>query len=128
MNRKGAKRSAAFFLLLGAAGYLLYGLDRQMLFAYLPYGFALGLCLGVRLPLVPQGPWRLKSCALLALAAFLLPVLPRVRSSELKGFYVDAWSLKPGMTPADSLKQAKKALAADASGRPASRRLRPPPS
>lgn len=28
----------------------------------------------------------------------LLVVLPRTRSSELKGFYVDSRSLKPGMT------------------------------
>lgn len=98
MMNKGIKRSVAFFLLIGAAGYMLYGLDRQMLFAYMPYWIALLACAIVLLPLIPKGPWILKTIALISFAFWLLVILPRTRSSELKGFYADAWSLKPGMS------------------------------
>ena len=96
--KPGAKRSTAFFLLLGAAGYVLHGLDKQMLFAYMPYWMALGACAAVLVPLVPKGPWMVKTAALALFTVWLLAVLPQSRSSELKGFYVDAWSLKRGMS------------------------------
>ena len=96
--KPGAKRSTAFFLLLGAAGYALHGLDKQMLFAYMPYWLALVACAAVLIPLVPKGPWIAKTAALFLFAVWLLAVLPKSRSSELKGFYVDAWSLKRGMS------------------------------
>lgn len=95
--KTGSKRSTVFFLLLGAAGYVLHGLDKQMLFAYVPYWLALGACAAVLVPLVPKGPWMVKTAALALFAVWLLAVLPQSRSSELKGFYVDAWSLKRGM-------------------------------
>ena len=94
----GTKRSAVFFLLLGAAGYVLHGLDNQMLFAYMPYWMALVACAVILIPLVPKGPWMVKTAALALFAVWLLAVLPQSRSSELKGFYVDAWSLKRGMS------------------------------
>jgi len=53
--KTGTKRSAAFFLLLGAAGYVLHGLDNQMLFAYMPYWLALLACAAILIPLVPKG-------------------------------------------------------------------------
>ena len=95
--KRGTKRSAAFFLLLGAACCMLCGLDGQMLFAYMPYWVALGICAAVLFPLVPHGPWVLKTVALTIFAIWLLAILPRTKSSELKGFYVDAWSLRRGM-------------------------------
>ena len=94
----GTKRSAVFFLLLGAAIFMLYGLDEQMLFAYVPYWFALAIFAAILMPLVPQGPWIVKTITLLLFAIWLLAILPKSRSSELKGFYVDAWSIKRGMS------------------------------
>ena len=96
--KKGTKRSAVFFLVLGAACYVLYGLDEQMLFAYMPYWLALLICVAVLLPLVPKGPWAIKTAALSLFAIWLLLILPKSRSTELKGFYVDAWRLKRGMS------------------------------
>lgn len=98
--RKGTKRSVVFFILLAGMCWLLHGLDEQMLFAYMPYWAALAACLVVLAPFVPRGPWIVKSVALALFAAWLLLYLPNVRSSGLKSFYVDAWSLKPGMTMA----------------------------
>ena len=96
--KKGTKRSAVFFLLLGAACYMLYGLDEQMLFAYMSYWLALVACAAILIPLMPKGPWILKTAALTIFAIWLLAILPKSRSSELKGFYVDAWSIKRGMS------------------------------
>ena len=96
--KTGTKRSALFFLLLGAAYYVLHGLDKQMLFAYMPYWMAFAACAVILIPLVPKGPWIAKTAALFLFAVWLLAVLPKSRSSELKGFYVDAWSLKRGMS------------------------------
>lgn len=100
--KKGTKRSAVFFLLLGAACYMLYGLDGQMLFAYVPYGLALAACAALLIPLMPQGPWMMKTASFALFALWLLAILPKSRSSELKGFYVDAWSLKRGMSIAQA--------------------------
>lgn len=96
--KTGTKRSAAFFLLLGTACYALYSLDKQMLFAYMPYWLALVACAAVLIPLVPKGPWMVKTATLALFTVWLLTVLPKSRSSELKGFYVDAWSLDSGMS------------------------------
>ena len=96
--KTGTTRPAAFFLLLGAACYVLHGLDNQMLFAYMPSWMAFAACAVILIPLVPKGPWIAKTAALFLFAVWLLAVLPKSRSSELKGFYVDAWSLKRGMS------------------------------
>ena len=96
--KQGTKRSAVFFLLLGAACYMLYGLDKQMLFAYMPYWLVLVVCAAILMPLVPKGPWIIKAVFLTLFAIWLLAILPKSRSTELKGFYVDAWSLKRGMS------------------------------
>lgn len=96
--KTGTKRSAVFFLLLGVASYVLYGLDKQMLFAYMPYWLVLVVCAAILTPLIPKGPWILKTAALTLFAIWLLAILPKSRSTELKGFYVDAWSLKRGMS------------------------------
>ena len=96
--KTGTKRSTAFLLLLGAACSVLYGLDEQMLFAYMPYWLALMVCAAILVPLVPKGPWVIKTAALCLFAFWLLAILSKSRSSELKGFYVDAWSLKRGMS------------------------------
>ena len=95
--KKGTKRSIVFFMLVVAAGWVLYALDKQMLFAYMPYWAALIACLIVLLPLVPRGPVFAKAITLLLLSAWIAVVLPRLRSTELKEFYVNAWSLEPGM-------------------------------
>ena len=100
--KQGTRRSALFFLLLGAACFALYGLDEQMLFAYMPYWLALMVCAAILVPLVPKGPWVIKTTALCLFAVWLLAILPKSRSSELKGFYVDAWSLQRGMSIAQA--------------------------
>ena len=100
--KTGTKRTAVFFLLLGAAGYVLHGLDRQMLFAYMPFWVAFVACAAVLVPFVPKGPWIAKTMSLALFAIWVLAILPKSRSSELKGFYVDAWSLKPGMSVAQA--------------------------
>lgn len=100
--KTGTKRSAAFFLFLGVAGHVLYVLDKQMLFAYMPYWLALAACAVILVPLVPKGPWIIKTAALCLFAVWLVAILPKSRSSELKGFYVDAWSLQRGMSIAQA--------------------------
>ena len=100
--KTGVKRSVVFFLIIGAACYILYGLDKQMLFAYMPYWLALVVCAAILVPLVPKGPWITKTAALFLFAIWLLAILPKSRSGELKGFYVDAWSLRRGMSIAQA--------------------------
>ena len=91
------KRTPAFFAGLAIFSAGLYEIDRQALFAYMPYGVALAFCLAVLAPLAIRGPWLLKTAFLAAFAAAVLFALPRARSSDLKSFYVDAWSLESGM-------------------------------
>jgi hypothetical protein len=92
------KRTIAFFVLIAVFAVGLYEVDRQAMFVYMPYGIALAFCLILLAPLAIRGPWILKAAVLAAFAAAVLFALPRLRSSELKSFYVDVWSLESGMT------------------------------
>jgi hypothetical protein len=76
-------------------------LDVNSFFLYLPRGlFYLGACALV-FPFVPGKYWRVKICLAGALLAWLL-LLPSMRWTSLKSFYIDCSIIKPGMTVDDA--------------------------
>jgi hypothetical protein len=100
MTKKEMKRTIIFAILVSVLCYASYRIDSEGLFAYVPYWLALLFCLAILLPFLPKGPWLIKITVLVLFSGWLLLLLPKIRSSETKAFFVDAWSIRKGMTVA----------------------------
>jgi hypothetical protein len=90
--------STIFGVLLIAFVAIFLMADIAVFFAYIPYSAAVipaVVCLAL---FTNKESGKLSAICIVAFSAWVLFVLPRMRTSELKAFYVDAWSLKAGMT------------------------------
>lgn len=98
MTQKATNRHTTVFgILISLFVALLFIADAAVFFAYISYVMALMFALFCLLPFTFSGSWKVKLAGLICLSIWILFLLPRMRTSELKAFYVDAWSIRPGM-------------------------------